>query len=170
MDTMNYFDLDGTIANYNWNTAGETRINPLMKEFCGRSIGIITNQGGLSWGWCGIKRGDGGEYPTIEDFKRRINDVLTMLRNEYGIIVAEIHICVYHPGLSTKVANAVSNELMLRLNGIYPRVYIYDTPEARKPGVDMFWGNIDCYFGDSADDMVAAASAGVPHEKWERFV
>ena len=135
----------------------------------GRKGVLITIQGGLNW--AGQRRANGGVYPTPEMFVERLTCAVSALRDA-GVGLAGVRLRVYHPraerAVIERTARAVRGLLVDALNGVCPWT-VYTTERARKPHPLMLAG-IAQYWGDSPEDMRAAANARVPYRFVRRFV
>ena len=169
-------DLDGTLLDYSPEEL-QPRVNSAVLEKLRclgvRHVAICTNQGGLGFGVLGAKRKDGRGYPTPIDFMRRIAYARPVLL-ENGIRVAAVRVSLYHPAADTnpQVAAAIqraARQLRAPLAATAPW-RVYTTAAARKPQPLMLRSvGATEYWGDSDEDAQAAAAAGIPFVRVERF-
>lgn len=177
-------DLDGTLLDYS-PEGQEPRVNPVALSALSaalnrrpRQVAILTNQGGLPWWAMGVLRRDGRPYPSPEQFLRRLDFACCAL-SEQRIAVVAVRVSIYHP----KAAPAVQRAARLVRAGLNDmeqagrRYYrwaswrVYTTAAARKPNPLMLRSvGATEYWGDSPEDAQAAANAGIPFVKVERFL
>lgn len=167
-------DLDGTLLDYS--PEGPTpRVNraliATLKAQGVRQVAILTNQGGLPFGVAGKLRKDVRPYPTPEQFDVRLGAAVYALARS-GIAVVAVRVSCWHQYARERDIQSAARQvraLMPRLSTSDWRVYA--TARARKPNPLMLRSvGATCYYGDSPEDGDAAANAGIPFVKVERFL
>ena len=168
-------DLDGTLLDYspegarpiaNWRV-----IRDLLRRGC-HQVAIATNQGGLPWFVLGATRQDGRPYPSPAQFLNRLAVVNGVLRG-YGITVAAVRVCVYHPRAEAAAIQRAAAEVRegMARSILVDDWRVYTTARARKPQPLMLRSvGASEYWGDSDEDEGAARAAGVPFVRVERFL
>lgn len=168
-------DIDGTLLDYDYTPGAEPAVNwPLIRQLAQRTdvISLVTNQGGLPFGFDGNLRKDGRPYPVPSDFVHRLLTLHVALA-EAGIGVAQVHVCVYHQRASDEQIAAAAGVLRSLLKIKCARRFawsIYTGIDWRKPSPLMLEAvGATTYYGDSDEDEAAATSAGIEFVKVERF-
>lgn len=133
-------------------------------------IALVTNQGGLGFGWQQRNRADGRKYPAPADFVQRLG-VLVKALAEAGIRVDSVHVSLYHHAHETALLIEIRSELgplAENATGVYPKIYII--PDSRKPFPKMLYAaHATVYYGDSDEDEQAAQAAGCRFVRVPRF-
>ncbi len=167
-------DLDGTLLDYA--PAGpQPRINrqalTALAQRRTRAVAICTNQGGLPWWAMGVTRRDGQPYPSPDQFLYRLAVAVGALER-YGIAVAAVRVCVFHPRADEAAIRRAARLVRAGMSSILvPDWHIYTRPDARKPAPLMLRSvGATEYWGDSEEDAGAALAAGIPFVRAERFV
>ena len=171
-------DLDGTLLDYspesNSPRVNHAVINALVRRGV-RHVAICTNQGGLPWHVMGVLRKDGRPYPSPAQFLNRLAVAVGALER-YGIRVAAVRVCVYHPRADAGAIQRAATEVRegMTRSILVADWTVYTTARSRKPephvllSLKRLWGEIE-YWGDSPEDGEAALAAGVPFVPVERF-
>lgn len=167
-------DIDGTLLDYNYIPGSPPVVNmALIKKLATEgitSVTLVTNQGGLAFGWAGRDRTDGRKYPSPSDFLGRLASLSQALGN-HNIDVVAVYVSLYHPKADPDVLESIRNSLYaMVLFWQPPRLLVYVQPEYRKPSPGMLVAaNVSSYYGDSDEDEQAAQLAGIEFIRVPRF-
>jgi len=174
-------DVDGTLLPYmaslsnlrlNWSLIGT------MLKLGIRRLSIVTNQGGLIYGYLGKIRSDGVEYPTPDVFGARMRYLQSTLA-EAGITIGGIRVSLYHSYMdrvaTSRQVESCADLVRNRIRGISDNCRVYTTQVARKPQPYMINSlknqlGVNLFYGDSDDDRGAALGAGIHFVPVKRFL
>jgi histidinol phosphatase-like enzyme len=163
---MKTFDIDGTLLDYGYLPGGEPLLNHALIDTLlpGEQIALVTNQGGLAFGLM-----NAGQYPKPEDFVRRLKTLVNALSGR-SVIVKSVMACTALDGISPGLASQVAYEVSeLWERPPFPLTIFHGRSE-RKPSPYMLArSRATVYYGDSDEDEKAAANAGIPFVRVERF-
>ena len=164
-------DIDGTLLNYNQQPGQTPAINhALIAQLAPQTdrIALITNQGGLVFGWQQRNRPD-RKYPVPGDFALRLRHLHQALL-EAGIMVNSVQVSLYHPKADADQLDAVRDVLWAEADDIDVPVAVYINETYRKPAPDMLAAvGVTAYYGDSDEDEAAARAAGCAFVRVARF-
>jgi hypothetical protein len=166
-------DIDGTLLDYGSKTGAEPLVNhALISQIAGRTnrIAIVTNQGGLAFGWQQRNQPEGRTYPTPGDFVVRLHHLNAAL-NAAGILISSAHISLYHPAHTLDLLETVRDRLWMHLEIWFDfPINIHLAPDSRKPSPKMLYAaKATTYYGDSTEDEAAALAAGCEFVRVARF-
>ena len=171
-------DLDGTLLDYSPEGPSPKINHALIRELAAqgvREVAILTNQGGLPFGVAGKLRKDGRPYPRPSQFCERMKCAVDALEDA-GIQAKDARVSVWHKYAEPcHIAHAAQQtRAWLRdIGRVFApgmRVRVYTTARARKPNPLMLRSvGATEYWGDSDEDEHAAANAGVPFVRVERY-
>ena len=168
-------DLDGTLLDYS-PESDSPRVNwTVIRALAERgvtAVAIVTNQGGPPWFVMGVLRKDGRPYPSPAQFLNRLAVAVDAL-SRYGIRVAAVRVCVYHPRAAAHAVQRAALEVRAGMQraAMTGDWHVYTTARARKPQPLMLRSvRAAEYWGDSEEDGEAARAAGVPFVRVERFL
>ena len=160
-------DMDGTILNYGSHTT-ETRSNYSLLPMLPRErqpVAILTNQGGMAF-----SRQNPAKYPTPERVAERLYTAVRFLRDN-GYPVSIIIASCYHPRAEHAAIQSAAAKLRTYMPQFVATVWrVYTSEAARKPNSLMLKvAGATIYYGDSPEDVAAAANAGIPFVAVPRF-
>lgn len=166
---MKTFDIDGTLLDYDYLVGEDPVINQrlIVSLDISEPVALVTNQGGLAFGLMDAKRRDGRQYPRPVDFVWRLNKLINYL-TDAGIPVVSVYVCTFH----AKAPAELCREAAATIKEMLPNdiVKAYSLERWRKPNPAMLIeAGATVYYGDSEEDGQAAAAAGIPFVKVERF-
>lgn len=168
-------DIDGTLLDYNYIPGQMPNVNlELIRElrrFDVDEIVLISNQGGLPFGFQDFERKDGRRYPRPEDFVNRLI-FLTGALSLWGIRIVALHACTYHPRAAGDYSWRAASAVDEMLDRAAPQMikFIHHEATYRKPAPRMIVeAFVDQYYGDSDEDEQAAEDAGIKFLRVERF-
>lgn len=164
-------DVDGTLLDYDY-VDGAPKINySLIEQWRGKTVILITNQGGLSFGLQGLKRKDGRPYPTPDLFLSRLGVLVKTLRQN-DIAVPQVYVACHHDNADTTMVAKSCAMVISGLNALgFSPQNVYANKPYRKPGRFMLVASgITIYYGDSDEDGQAAMNAGVDFVRVPRFL
>lgn len=166
-------DIDGTLLDYNYHPGALPLINQeLITQIAGRTakIALVTNQGGLGFGWQQRNRTDGRKYPTPGDFALRLYHLNAAL-NAAGLVVAGVYVSLYHQAHPLDLLETVRDRLWAQVDTQFDfAVNVYLAPGSRKPSPQMLSAaGTTTYYGDSDEDEAAALAAGCEFVRVARF-
>lgn len=148
-------DIDGTLLNYGKKKNDSDIANALLIEHLAKettSVTLVTNQGPLAL-----------SLVSATEFTERIEALHHWLHRKDITIVA-LYISLWHEKADPAKLPAIKEELVLELFHMPFEVFVYTDSEWRKPSPRMLLAaEADVFYGDSVEDMEAAAAAGC---KW----
>lgn len=158
-------DLDGTLISLDRATdAVNVALLHELRQRGARRIAICTNQGGIPFRIMGSER-----YPSAADFGRRLLAVGRCAWT-HGVSVEAVRVACYHPKATPAAIERAARELRPSVAHVCPNWHVYASEAARKPhGLMLRSVGATEYWGDSEDDAGAAADAGIPFVRIERF-
>jgi len=164
-------DIDGTLLDYDLLPGQPPAINTaLLAQLTGKSIALVTNQGGLAFGWAGRDRTEGRKFPSPADFMQRLSALMQACAAA-NITIKHLHVCIFHPKANMEIIGEVQYALFRLLCNMPFQSYIHTDSEHRKPSPAMLQeAGATIYYGDSDDDEQAAQAAGIEFVRVERFM
>lgn len=168
-------DIDGTLLDYDAIPGQPPVVNTaLIQELATngvKQVALVTNQGGLAFGWPGRDKIEGRKYPSPADFITRLSTLAQAL-NEHSINVRAVYVSLYHPKANPKVLEQIRATLYeLVPLGLASLFLVYINSAYRKPSPLMLQrAGATVYYGDSQEDEQTAQAAGVEFVPVERFM
>jgi len=161
------FDIDGTLLDYGQKMPPDLNADLIARIPPGAPVGLLTNQGGISRALAGQQRiGSTVPYPTPERFLARLWALLEQLRS-VRIAVEMVLVATYNEHVSPEYCELAANAV--RDAGPICLVASAD-PDWRKPAPAMLrLAGCTEFWGDDDTDAQAAAAAGVPFKRVQRF-